>query len=159
MTLQDFEAIASIATAIGVVFAAIGILSSWQQARTDFEDDLGREYRDLTKDIPAKAFLGEPLNEEEYKKAFPYLFRYIDLSNEQLFLRQRGRVCRRTWNYWREGIKWNLSLPAFSRAWDETKERADGSFRELRQLEASGFKKDPRQGLVHRLICRLNKWG
>lgn len=48
MTLQDFEAIASIVTAAGVIIAAISLRYSWKQARTDFEDDLNREYRDLS---------------------------------------------------------------------------------------------------------------
>ena len=67
------------------------------QARTDFEDDLAREYRQLAREIPTKALLGEELTPKEHGYAFPLFFHYIDLSNEQIFLRKNGRISAQTW--------------------------------------------------------------
>lgn len=71
-------------------------------------------------------------------------YHYIDLTNEQVFLRIQGRVTAATWRNWREGIEGHLSRPAFQRAWEEIKLRAPESFTELRRLCASDFREDPK---------------
>ena len=93
--------------------------------------------------LPTKALLGEPLDEYEYLKAFDELFRYMDLSNQQVELRHRGRISVEVWQEWCDGIKWNLALPAFAQAWAEVKSRSE-SFKELRRLEWEGFESDPK---------------
>ena len=116
-----------------------------QQAVTQFEDGLSREYRELTQRLPTEALLGEELPEERYRETLDEFFHYVDLSNEQVFLRLTGSVSLQTWNNWRDGIRNNLSRPAFRRAWEEIKRRAPESFQEVRQLENSGFTEDPRR--------------
>jgi hypothetical protein len=144
--LQD---IASVATALGVIATAIGIFytRSWLkysqlQAATGFEDELNREYRNLTRGISTNALLGKPLAEDEYRDSFRALYHYIDLSNEQVFLRQQGRVSLVVWASWSDGIRSNLSRPAFQRAWEEVKTNSR-NFTELRWLERTNFEKDP----------------
>jgi hypothetical protein len=82
------------------------------------------------------------LTDEEHERALDEFYHYIDLSNEQVFLRQRKRISAATWLNWRDGIRSNLDRPAFARAWQEIKERS-GNFAELRRLEAEGFQSDP----------------
>jgi hypothetical protein len=120
MTLQD---VAAFATAAGVIAAAIGIFyarwslkHSQRQAETSFEDQLNREYRDLTRDISPKALLGKPLADDEYRDSVPALYHYLDLCNEQVFLRQQGRISEATWTSWKDGIHSNLARPAFQKA-------------------------------------------
>lgn len=146
----DWSAIGSIGTAIAVLIAAWQVRKNTQQARTDFEDDLSREYRELTRAIPVDAHLGTELSEDDFKRAFPHLFQYIDLSNEQVFLRMNGRVSHATWHSWSDGIKSNLSKPSFAKAWAEVKAKAKPSFQELRTLEESDFSSDPRRWLPWR---------
>jgi hypothetical protein len=55
-----------------------------------------------------------------------------------------GRISRSTWINWCDGIKTNLSRPAFDKAWKKIKKEAKGSFEELRHLEEDQFKSDPR---------------
>jgi len=86
----DWSAIGSIGTAVAVLVAACQVRKSTQQARTNFEDDLSREYRELARCIPVKAHLGQDLGEEEFEQAFPRLYQYIDLTNEQIFLRMKA---------------------------------------------------------------------
>lgn len=149
--LEWIRAIASVMTALGVLFTAIGVFLAWRQilftkrqAIVQFEDSLAREYREIMQELPVGTWLGEELDGEEYINALDSFYRYIDLSNTQIFLRQKGRVSPETWEEWREGIEWNLSRPAFRRAWIEIKSRAEDIFEELRRLENSGFKDDPR---------------
>ena len=136
-------AIASVVMAIGVLLAWWQIRLAKLQATTRFEDDIAREYRELIFRLPSEALLGRPLDEKKYLEPLDELFHYIDLTNEEIFLRQQGRISRETWIYWLDGIKSNLSRPAFKKAWEEIKSQTDDIFLELRQLEASGFKADP----------------
>ncbi|MCF8082934.1 MAG: hypothetical protein K9M96_07555 [Deltaproteobacteria bacterium] len=139
----DWSAVGSIGTALAVLVAAWQVRKNTQQAKTDFEDDLSREYRELARSIPVKAHLGQELEDDEFEEAYPSLYRYIDLSNEQVFLRMNGRISKATWRNWADGIKSNLHRPAFADAWKRVKKGASGSFDELRSLEQSGFSDDP----------------
>jgi hypothetical protein len=144
MQVDDWTAVGSMGAAVGVLFAAWQLRQAGAHARTDFEDDLSREYRELSRQIPTAALLGHEVEAEDFARAFPALFQYIDLSNEQVTLRMNGRVREATWCDWSDGIASNLARPAFARAWGEIKAQSS-SFAELRRLERSGFKDDPRK--------------
>jgi len=146
--LKDLPAWVSAGAA---VVSALGLfLTFWQVrlvkklATTQFEDTLGREYRELAGRLPTKALLGEKLTNEEHAAAMDEFIHYIDLCNEQVFLRRCERITLTTWEYWRDGIRTNLEQPAFARAWAEIKTRST-NFRELRRLEVEGFQCDPAQ--------------
>ena len=146
--IQSYAAIVSAAAtcvaAAGVWYARSQLRTSREIAQLQFEDALTREYRELASRIPTGALLGDELNEAEYQDSFDEIFRYVDLSNEQASLRQRGRVTPEVWESWREGIRANLQLPAFARAWSEIKQRSK-SFDELRRLESQQFASDPKE--------------
>jgi hypothetical protein len=72
-----------------------------------------------------------------------YFYRYIDLTNDQIFLRQQGRVGDETWENWRDGIKSLMNMPAFSDAWKMIREKPTTKFDELRGLENNDYKDDP----------------
>ena len=146
-TWLDWTALSAIAnaiTAVGVFFALWQLRVTKAIAQLQFEDSLAKEYRDLAAKIPTKVFYRSELSEEEQRQARPEFFRYIDLSNEQVALRARNRISKVVWQSWCSGIESNLHLPAFKKAWHEIKDRTQ-SFAELRELEASGFKADPRR--------------
>jgi hypothetical protein len=142
ITPEWVTAIATTIVAFGVFFAFQQLCTSKKIAQAQFEDRLAKEYRDLASGIPVKAMLGENLSETEYQKSFDDLFRYIDLTNEQVSLRQRRRITKEVWQYWLDGIKANLRLPAFDRAWTDIKVKSN-SFEELRRLEKEDFEIDP----------------
>jgi hypothetical protein len=147
----EVNAYAAVVSAVATSIAAVGVWYARRQLRTSreiaqlqFEDALTKEYRELASSIPTGALLGESLNEAEYQDSFDEFFRYMDLSNEQVSLRQRGRINADVWSIWREGIQANLALPAFERAWSEIKARSN-TFKELRRLESEGFQTDPKE--------------
>lgn len=150
--LELLTAAASLATAIGVIVAAYQIRLTRQLSRTQFEDDLTKQFREIIRRIPIEALLGEELSEEAYDRTRDDFFRYIDLSNEQVFLRRNDRVSARTWKLWCEGIKAFLSRPAFGRAWGEFKDKSPDTFKELRRLEREGYKIDPYEWGKSRVI-------
>lgn len=138
MTWQDW---ATLGGGVGGVFTAIAaIVAAWQlwhmhrQSVTDFEDALVREYRELASTLPLPALLGEAISDELYREKLDEFYRYFDLCNSQVFLRDRRRISDATWAFWEEGIRSNLKRPAFARAWSEIAARANGDFAELRRV-------------------------
>lgn len=138
----SISAAATTVAAVGVWFARKQLKTSREIAQLQFEDALAKEYRDLANRLKPKTLLGETLNEAEYQEAFDELFHYIDLSNEQVCLRQRRRISAEVWLDWAEGIQSNLALPAFSRAWNEIQLKSN-SFQELRRFSKEGVNSDP----------------
>ncbi|HEX6622547.1 MAG TPA: hypothetical protein VF064_02460, partial [Pyrinomonadaceae bacterium] len=78
--LELLTAAASLATAVGVIVAAYQIRLTRQLSRTQFEDDLTKQFREIIRRIPIEALLGEELSEEAYDRTRDDFFRYIDLS-------------------------------------------------------------------------------
>jgi hypothetical protein len=137
--------IAPMVTALGV---SIGVLQLWhtkRQAVTLFEDALAKEYREITGELPTAALLGELLPTEQMQTHLPDFYRYFDLSNNQIFLRQIGRISKKTWVFWVEGIQTNLARPAFAKSWEDIGRRSNKDFSELRRLIAEDLKSDPKQ--------------
>jgi hypothetical protein len=140
------NAAASVATATGVLLAGWQIRMAKQAARSEFEDSLTQQYREISKKIPIKALLGKKLDAQEWNDTLDDFYRYVDLSNEQVFLRQNNRVSKATWRLWSEGIKLKLELPSFKDAWEHFKQESPDSFKELQLLELKeNFKGDPRK--------------
>lgn len=141
-SIQD---VAAVATAIGVFFAAFQLWHTRARAITTFEDSLANEYRHITGRLPTEALLGEILTPDVQKTHFHEFYRYFDLTNSQIFLRQSGRISKKTWKFWVEGIHTNLARPAFASNWADISRRAGSDFSELRRLIAEDFKCDPRK--------------
>ena len=132
--LEVLSALSSIATAIGVAVAAYQLSVTRRQATTTFEDTLNTQYRQAIERLPIEALFGEALNEQHQAGLLPNFYRYFDLCNEQAFLFSLGRVSDKTWKNWEDGIKGNMSRPAFRNAWKEVTHRANGDFESLRKL-------------------------
>lgn len=136
----------AIGAAFGVWYARGQLKSSREIAQLQFEDDLAKEYRDLAAGLPKNALMGTAISNKEYEVSFDDLYRYIDLTNEQVSLRSRDRITKETWESWLEGIQSNMELPAFAQAWGEIKDSSSG-FKELRRLEREMYASDPKDWL------------
>lgn len=135
MTIAEgLASVASVATAVGVGVAAYQLFVARQQARTTFEDSLNAQYRAVIERIPLEALFGEQIGKEEVFSHLLHFYRYFDLCNEQAFLQKAGRISKKTWQNWGEGIRTNMSRPAFALAWSEVAARARCDFDYLREL-------------------------
>lgn len=95
---MTFGDLASLATAIGVIFAAWQLKMTKRSAVSAFEDSLAREYRDIVSGLPADVMLGKDCTDDDTRgreHVRRQLLRYLDLSNYQAFLRREGRISRR----------------------------------------------------------------
>jgi hypothetical protein len=131
--------VASIATAIGVAIVALQLWYTRRQERVALEDRLTREYREITLKLPAEVFLeipGEP--PPPFHEDLAIYLHYVDLTNQQAFLRSQRRISRRTWDLWRDGIRENLeSRPAFREAWTYIRKNAGNGFNEVKAVTDS----------------------
>jgi len=100
----------------------------------NFERGLNQRYRDITREIPVRALVGDELDDDEFEEYFEWLYYYIDFTNEQIYLRKEGRITHGTWKEWRAGIMSNMKRPAFERAWRKVDSEVDEDFDELRTL-------------------------
>lgn len=146
--IETINLVASCTTAIGVIIAAVQIWLSRSQGVTTFEDGFAKEYRELARRIPPRALLDAILSEDEMKNHLDEFWHYFDISNEQTFLRQIGRIRTETWIFWRDGIRSNFQKPAFKWAWEEVENMKTTEFSELRRLQKSDFKEDPKNWTV-----------
>jgi len=133
-------AVASVATAIGVLFGAWKIRLSKKQAQAEFEDSMDQQYRSLSMDLPVDVLIGKEPTKDESAKVRELVFNYLDLSNEQVYLRAKGRISKYTWASWCLGIKAHLERPAFKQVFDEV--RDNSGFTYLERLVDSKYESD-----------------
>ncbi len=145
MTIQTIlTAIPSVVTAFLVAIAVWQLCLTRKLAQSSFEDSLNKEYRSLAMEIPVDVLLGKKVSDDAFPRIREHIYNYIDLCNEQVFLRKKDRITTATWWEWAEGIRSNLEKPTFLRVWSEIKEASPEVFKELRQVEASEFRQDPK---------------
>lgn len=140
-----FNLIVSIATPFSVLILAYQLRQRKKQFTTEFEDHLTDRYRDIIYQTPTEALLrNTDADTDEYAGELKDYYRYIDLTNEEIFLRQEGRVSKSTWENWKAGIETHLDRPDFENAWEELQARAPNSFNELRNFEGDCLPDNPR---------------
>jgi hypothetical protein len=140
-----WDTIAALATAVGVLIAAWQIRESRKLSQSSFEDTLDQQYRDLAHGIPVDALIGRPVNASQETETRELIYNYLDLCNEQVFLRKKNRITQETWKDWCAGIESHLQKVAFKQVWEEIKAQSPGSFSFLEKLENEGFSIDPRE--------------
>ena len=139
----DWNSIVSIFTAIGVLVAAFQLRVSSKIAQSEFEDSIDQQYRELAKGIPVDALIGKSVSSDQVMLTRELIYNYLDLCNEQVFLRKKKRVRMDTWVDWCSGIKSNLGKTEFEKVWAEIKVESPSTFTFLEKLEESNFAEDP----------------
>jgi len=137
------DTLSSIATAIGIAIATWQIWQNRRLGQTEFEDSIDQQYRDIVMKIPVDALIGKKIRDHKKECAREVIYNYLDLCNEQVYLRNEHRICKSRWEDWSQGIKSNLEKPVFREVFEEVKRESKGEFSWLNKLEASGFDEDP----------------
>lgn len=141
--LVDTQLLVTLATPASVLILAYQLWQRKRQFTTEFEDRLTDQYRDVVLEIPVESLLDDN-SRDDYAGDLKHYYRYVDLTNEQIFLRQEGRVSKSTWENWKAGIESNLNKSDFENAWEEISRRASDSFNEMRKFQDEDFHDDPR---------------
>jgi len=120
-----------------------------------FEDSINKEYRDIIQRIPYKALIGEEISSSQVSAVRNEVYNYMDLCNEQIYLRMPNRVSKTTWINWQEGMKTNFELKVFNDTLDEVFEKLPSNFSELQSVKALNFSTDPKK---YKIYDSLLKW-
>jgi hypothetical protein len=122
---------------------ALCIIAWWElkqirtQFKTTFEDSMTERYREIMEGISTDVWLGgnlKVLEGDRRNQCRDAIYRYFDLSNEQAFLNDKGRITTETWEIWEKGIKSNMARPAFRELWNEVMSEDPGSFEYLKGI-------------------------
>jgi len=139
----EWNSLVSIATAFGVFVAAFQLRISSKIAQSEFEDSIDQQYRDLARGIPVDALIGKSVSEDKRELTRELIYNYLDLCNEQIFLRRKKRVRKDTWVDWCAGMEANLAKKEFAKIWLEIKTESPKTFTFLERLEKDNFIGDP----------------
>ena len=162
LVFKFFEIFAHCAAVVGIGIAAYQLWQTRRQAETSFEDTMAKEYRELASRFPTKVFYDYPFSEEltarEKARAQDEFYRYFDLTNGQIFLREVGRISEQTWAFWCDGIKTNMQRVAFEAAWKDIGGKAQLDFAELRLLIECDYEMDPiSPNWMHRITIKRHE--
>lgn len=147
--LIKYASLAPYVTAFGVIIAFVQIFRSNTQQRVIFEGSINKEYRDIIQRIPYKALINEDIGLVEIDAVNNEIYNYMDLCNEQVYLRISNRVCKKTWNNWQEGMRTNFELKTFNDTLTEVFEKLPSNFNELQRVKALDFSTDPKQWKIY----------
>lgn len=128
------DSFVSLATVVGVGIAADQLFRQVSEHKAAFEDSFAKEYREIVAKIPVEAMLGDELSAADLRAHLDEFYNYFDLCNEQVFLANNGRIRRKTWEFWREGMLDNFRRAAFRSAWQHIEQRAKSDFSALRPI-------------------------
>ena len=110
--IQD---IASIATAIGVYLAVIGLRQARVQRVRQFESMFVQRYWKLMDDLSLQAWQGMPRRRGRVAPADEKAVRaYFQLCEDEMELRAEGWISTPTWKLWAKGIRHQAARWPFS---------------------------------------------
>lgn len=135
------NAVAGIATALAVAVAAGQIHTAKKQGVAAFEEALDEQYRAISLALPVDVLIGKMPKDHDKDKVRELIFNYLDLCNNEVYYRAKGRISSHTWMSWNTGMKSLLSMPAFQEVYVEVIEKT--GFTYLARLVEDNFKTDP----------------
>ncbi|WP_340111969.1 hypothetical protein [Maribellus mangrovi] len=114
-----------IITGSGVLIALIALI--WQsyltrqQMKLNFFADYTKRYQEIILNFPENInepdFDFEELSKEVREKTLRFMRAYFDLSSEEYYLSQEGKIDKKVWKEWKGGIEYTFSKSAFQQAW------------------------------------------
>lgn len=142
---MNWQTLSSVGTFLGVIFAAYQIGQQKRISQSNFEDSLDQQYRSLIREIPVDALIGQEVEEAKKEVTREAIYNYLDLCNEQVYLRKNNRITRERWLIWQEGIEANLNKIEFQKIYKEVYDSEPDTFTSLFKLTESNFLYDPKK--------------
>lgn len=149
------QAIASVITAIGVIFAGISLRGSQLQRNRQFEALYIERYWSLIDRLSQEtAAGGDHAVSIEDRHAITL---YLQLCEDQIEMYKRGWITRRTFSEWSEGMRASATTYPVKSVWQrilrdtEQSNGAEPPFKYLRELHRT-------EGLPKREVGALRRW-
>ena len=112
------DTVAQWATAVGAGFVAFQLWQTQRALRATYERTFVDRYERIMADIPLAAVLegrlSETATDDERQVIERAFFDYFELCEEELYFRKLGRISRRTWADWSEGMALHFRNDAFA---------------------------------------------
>lgn len=118
---------ASLATAVGVFLAVVGLRQAQIQRVRTFESLYVKRYWDLMDKLSLESMCGKDCAADE-----KYIRGYLTLCEDQVELREGGWISDATWRVWEEGIRQQMNHPCFGDVYDRV--RAESEHTQLKAL-------------------------
>lgn len=141
---------------IGFILTLHELKQQERVQKTQLENRLNEEYRENWREVDSELLLNPDYHESAVDGQLDLteseanaIYSYVDLTNQQIFLRRRGRIRKSRWKDWEQGIQTLIQHPPINAEWKRIKEKTDTEvgrdFDELRRLESPGedFDTDP----------------
>ena len=96
----------------------------------------------MTIELPVDVLIGKHAKVNEKLHIRELIYNYLDLTNEQIYLRAKGRISKYTWKSGSSGIQAHLQKPAFNSVFNEVKNKCGFSY--LERLVNEDFLSDPK---------------
>jgi hypothetical protein len=141
--VNSIQAVGSLLTGFGALIVIFQLYQRRRQFKTEFEDKLTSDYREIIYEIPVESLLDEEHDRDVEQNLKDY-YRYIDLTNDQIFLRKEGRVSKSTWEEWAAGIEANFKLEDFNKSWKIIHDSNPDIFNEIQNFLDPDMHDDPR---------------
>lgn len=125
-------------TVLAVAFAAFQLMFHSRQMHRDLEMIYVQRYWDLM-DQRTPDFIS---TEEPQADDHTVIYKYLQLCEDELDLRQIARVTDSTWEFWGPSMHSQLTSAAYRKAFEET---SPYRFPQVKRLVASGPAHDPLQ--------------
>lgn len=117
LTLSDWANIATIVTAVAILFAILSLIGDRRQRHREFENLYVQRYWAILDRQSADFRLG--VKDKIRKSDRALALDYLRLCEDELELRKLGLVTNRTWESWAEGIKTGINTPLCKELIDE----------------------------------------
>jgi len=140
----DWDMITSVATAIGVFVAAWQLWEARKVSQSSFEDHLDEQYRQLAYAIPVDVFLSKKIDKKTRNTAREWVYNYLDLCNEQIYLRMKNKISHDRRREWESGIRQNIRRPFFAEVLQEVEDDSLETFTYLERLIQEDYNTDPK---------------
>jgi len=115
-----------IISAFGVFVALIALI--WQtrqtneQMKLNFFADYTKRYQEILLNLPYEInspdFDFTSLKAGKRERTLRYIQAYFDLCSEEYYLNKAGKIDKKVWLEWEEGIRYTFSKQAYKKAWD-----------------------------------------
>ena len=130
--MKWIEIASNLATTFGVFLLVYQLYQNRIIEKKRFEEGIEKEYREIVGKIPYDVFIGKDCTlTDDLKNS---LYRYIDLTNSQIDLRNNKAISDETWKDWVQGIVSNFHLPTINKFFFGLLNENNKIFIELQEL-------------------------
>lgn len=133
-----FNAITALATFGGFIVVIYQLRQNSKLEQSKFEYDITKRFIDITNELKFDTIYLSKEKDSDFgkhiKNKLHEFYQYFDLTNQEIYLKNKNKITDETWDEWEEGIIYLLKRDSFMYAWELIdKTVTEATFNELRE--------------------------